>query len=106
MNTLPLDPTIAALADQAGTPADPIPWDAYLACTGVTREHYFAAMASALLMAGERLIVGYRTREAQARAARHLAYSEGAVRAPRKPTRAAEIMADARAFGLTGKAAA
>jgi hypothetical protein len=106
MNTSPLDPTIATLADQAGPAVDPIPWQAMHACTGITREHYFAALATGLIMAGERLIAGYVAREDRARGARHLAYSEGVVRAPRKMTRAQEQMADARAFGLHGKAAA
>lgn len=106
MNTLPLDPTIATLADQAGTPADPIPWADLHACTGIGRDHYFAALASRLVLDTNRMIAGYIAREERARAARHLAYSEGVVKAPRKMTRAQQVMADARAFGLHGKAAA
>ncbi len=53
-------------------------------------------MASSLLISGEKTLAGYLTSESRARAARHAAYSGGAVRAPkrRKP------MSDAEKFGL------
>jgi hypothetical protein len=102
MNTLPLDPTIAALADQSGTPADPVPWDAMQAATGITREHYFAALASRLLMAGEHMIAGYLARPDRASGARHRAYSAGAIRAPKR----AKAMTDGEKFGLHTKAVA
>jgi hypothetical protein len=96
MNTLPLDPTIATLADATPSPADPIPWAQLQAQTGISREHYFAAMASSLLISGEKTLAGYLTSESRARAARHAAYSGGEVRAPkrRKP------MSDGEKFGL------
>jgi hypothetical protein len=96
MNTLPLDPTIAALADAAPSPADPIPWAQWEAMTGITREHYFAGMASRLLISGERVLAGYLATASRARSVRHAAYSGGAMRAPKRPKR----MTDGQKFGL------
>lgn len=102
MNTThPLDPTIAALADES-TPADPIPWAQLQAQTGISREHYFAAMASRLLISGEKTLAGYFASEARGRAARHAAYSGGEVRAPKR----AKPMTDGEKFGLHTKAVA
>lgn len=48
-------------------------------------------------------IRSHQTTEEQARLARHRAYSEGSVKPDRKPTRAEQVEADARKFGLIGR---
>lgn len=99
-----LDPAISALADQAGAPADPIPWDMWHACTGISREHYFAAMASRLLIEGERLIAGYRAREDRINGVLHLAYSEAVRNPPKRETLMDRVQREVDAWG-TRKAA-
>jgi hypothetical protein len=90
MNTLPLDPTIAALADQA---------NAWLAMG-----HYFAGLRgipvpqfiAECLLTEQATSCGYLATASRGRSVRHAAYSGGAVRAPKR----AKPVTDGERFGL------
>jgi hypothetical protein len=90
MNTLPLDPTIAALADAANAWL----WSAnHIARgAGMTLPQFLAQC----ILIEQATSCGYLATASRARSVRHAAYSGGEVRAPkrRKP------MTDGQKFGL------
>jgi hypothetical protein len=96
MELLPFEtPEFAALLDDAEVWLDC--WIAQYraasdACFGPgARLAMYAAAADGLLVAGARLVAGYRTAGRSGSAARAAAYSLGAVKAPRRETRAQAI---------------
>jgi hypothetical protein len=96
MNTLPLDPTIAALADAANA------WLAgayYFA--GVRRMPVPAFLAECILTE-QATSCGHLATASRGRSVRHAAYSSAVV----KPPKRAKPMSDGEKFGLHGKAAA
>jgi hypothetical protein len=109
MDALPFEtPEFAALLDECEVWLDC--WIAQYraasdACFGPgARLAMYAAAADGLLVAGARLVAGYRTAGRSGSAARHAAYSLGAVDAPRRETRTERINRECRALGLQGAA--
>jgi hypothetical protein len=90
MNTLPIDPTIAALADAANVWL----WGAdYIARgAGMTLPQFLAQC----ILIEQANACGYLATASRVRAVKHAAYSSGAVRAPKR----AKPMTDAQKFGL------
>jgi hypothetical protein len=103
-NPFALDHEIDALLweniDYAG---DPTPsffnWAWIEQMTGCSRETYFAWMASQLL-AGEPTLAVYIPQPKQASGARHLAYTEAAVKPPSRRTAADKARNESRKWGL------
>ena len=72
----------------------------YAACFGITTGEMFARLANSLIVAGARAVVGQQTSRSTSKAARHAAYSAGAVEAPKRETRDQRVAREARAWGL------
>jgi hypothetical protein len=96
MNTLPIDPTIAALADAAnvwlwGT-AETIGAVHIALAAGMTLPQFLANC----LLIEQANACGYLATASRVRAVKHAAYTSGAVRAPKR----AKPMTDGQKFGL------
>jgi hypothetical protein len=108
MDALPFEtPEFTALLDDAEVWLDT--WvaqyrAAFVACFGQSIEAQYAAAANSLLMAGVRAVAGYQAQPRRASAVRAHAYTRGAVKAPRRETRAQRIARECRALGLQGAA--
>lgn len=96
MESLALDPYIAALADQAASFWAPVP------LLFVSQQQAVAGMA-AMFCCAMTLVAAqapYRASFESAMGARHLGYSEGAVRPSRRPTASSRAQAEAAKWGL------
>jgi hypothetical protein len=96
MNTLPLDPSIAALADQAEA------WLTVACQFAIMRGLTLSQFLAECLLIEQATSCGYLATASRANGAKHMAYCEGAV----QPTEKAKPMTDGEKFGLHGKAAA
>ena len=101
-----LDPTIAALADFAASLGPPPVVHVYIVAPGVVafamdpRFVQSAAAMFVIMMAMTIARLAAQPTEASARGARHLAYSEGVARAPKRSTAADRRAAECRAWGF------
>jgi hypothetical protein len=98
--TADLDPTIAALLPTGTVSPTCFDWEAIETITGCPRELYFARMADMLLVQGARLVAGYKATANRSRGARHRAYSEGMVDAPKRETLMDRYSRQARDLGI------
>lgn len=92
-----LDPAIAELCD--GPVPAPIDWALAERLTGCSRDTYFAVLSNMLVMAGVRMLAGYRQSARRARGVRHRAIAAGVMR---PPTRESAEQRHLRAIGRLG----
>jgi hypothetical protein len=96
MNTLPLDPAISLLADQAEA------WITVACCFALMRKMTLADFLAECLLIEQATSCGYLATESRGRSVRHAAISDGLVDPPVR----VKPMSDGEKFGLHGKAAA
>lgn len=96
-----LDPEISAMCDGLDPCADAAAmWAEAERCGWIPREQHYERLAHMRLMADIREATGYQACERKERTVRHLGYSEGAVNAPHRETRAEKIRREDIALGL------